>query len=109
MPHPQSECKGVLPGAGSRPRLRSVRLVNQSGASMSSAVDELLLQRHSGTEDTRRGQRWEGKSLLTAEDGLAVDLDRGPPPQTADPLGSEFSVVPLKTRSSTSRTRCRDG
>src|SRR4029453_10581225 len=26
-----------------------------------------------------------GKALLTAEDGLAVDLDRGPPPQTADP------------------------
>jgi hypothetical protein len=33
--------------------------VNRSAASLSSAVDELLVQRYSGRKDTRRGHRWE--------------------------------------------------
>jgi hypothetical protein len=53
---------------------------------MSSAVDDLPVQRHTlpAEEDTRRGRRWESP-CSRLKTGLSVELDRGPPPQTADP------------------------
>src|SRR5262245_43655924 len=60
---------------------------------MSSAVDELLVQGHAlPAERTLGGVVRRKVTAHEAEDGLAVDLDRGPPPQTAHPddLGAEL-------------------